>query len=81
MHLEFDPGERATLVKAFEAWGSAAQVGMAMEELAETITALNHFHRGRVPIQRVIEEFADAIVCVSQVLVTKGDLIGEGSGK
>lgn len=73
MHISLNKDERATLKRAFDKWGENAQIGMAMEELAETITALNHFQRGRVPIGRVIEEFADSIVCVGQVLATKGD--------
>lgn len=73
MKIELTYSEQQILKRAFERWGEQKQIGMGMEECAETITALNHFERGRVPIGRVIEEFADAFVCVGQVLHTKGD--------
>lgn len=73
MKIELTYSEQQVLRRAFERWGDQKQIGMAMEECAETITALNHFERGRVSINKVVEEFADAFVCVSQVLHTKGD--------
>lgn len=68
MRLELTYSEIRVLEKAFERWGNQKQIGMAMEECAETITALNHFERGRCDINKVIDEFADAFVCVGQVI-------------
>lgn len=73
MKIGLTYSEQQVLSRAFERWGDQKQIGMGMEECAETIAALNHFERGRVPIQTVIDEFADAFVCVAQVLHTKGD--------
>ena len=73
MKLDLTYSELQVLTRAFERWGDQKQIGMAMEECAETITALNHFERNRVPVRKIIEEFADAFVCVAQVLHVKGD--------
>ena len=65
--IQFSDGDRETMRRAIEAWGDK-QYGMAIEELAETIVAINRFQRGRVPFLTVVQEFADAVVCVGQLL-------------
>lgn len=66
MLFEPHPLELRILHEAHDRWGLEHEHRMAVEELAETITALCHFGRDRVPINKVIEEMGDAIVCVAQ---------------
>lgn len=69
MRIEWEDGDLDILKRAFDKWGNAKQCGMAMEELCETAVEVNHFERGREDtIDKVLHEFADAVVCVGQVL-------------
>lgn len=68
MKIILTPEEREIWTEAWRRWGPDHQTVMACEETSETITAVTHFARGRVPIEKVIEEFADAFVCVGQVI-------------
>lgn len=54
---------RATLDK----WGKEAQYDQMVEECAELITALKHFHRGKVGQQAVIDELADVTLMLGQL--------------
>jgi hypothetical protein len=49
-------------------WGGASQFGMAIEELAELITALRHFDRGKCGIKKLAEELADVILMSEQII-------------
>ena len=71
MIFEANSSELAVLRKARERWGEDHEQRMATEELSETITAICHFGRGRVPISSVIEELGDAIVCVAQMVYSE----------
>jgi len=68
MELDLTDLDYETLERALDRWGKPDQTRAAMEELAETITAISHEDRGREPMQKVIDEFADAAVCVLQVI-------------
>lgn len=68
MQFDLTDQDYETLELAFDRWGEHHQNRAAMEELAETITAISHRERGREPMQAVIDEFADAFVCVAQVI-------------
>ena len=68
MRIELTSDERKIWEKAIDRWGSNHQIIMAVEESAEVIQALAHFQRGRSGINKVIEEFGDAFVCVGQVI-------------
>ncbi len=57
----------ATLLKeAINKWGVDAQENQLIEECAELIVAVNHFKRGRVPINKVAEEMADVRIMINQ---------------
>ena len=68
MKIILTPEERAIWVEAWRRWGDDHQARMAMEECAETITAVAHLARGRCNVHKVIEEFADSFVCTGQVI-------------
>ncbi len=68
MKIILTPEERKIWVEASRRWGEYHQTNMAMEECAETITAVSHYDRGREQIDKVLEEFGDAFVCVGQVI-------------
>lgn len=68
MFLEISSSNYTVLEKAYELFGEHDQNRAAMEECAETIVAISHFERGRVDVDQVIAEFADAFVCVAQVI-------------
>lgn len=46
------------------------QINQMLEELGELIVATNHFRRGRVGIEELVEEMADCILTISQALAT-----------
>ena len=52
---------------ALEKWGRQAQLGMAIEEMAELIQALNKFNRGKVSLDSISEEIADVEIMMEQL--------------
>lgn len=54
--------------KAINLWGEDLQYGMLCEECGELISALNHYRRGRVDRDDVLEEMADTIIMIKQIL-------------
>jgi NTP pyrophosphatase (non-canonical NTP hydrolase) len=52
---------------AIACWGVEAQTAMVIEELAETIVAISHYQRGRVPSEEVASEIADACITLAQL--------------
>lgn len=62
---------------AIDAWGQAAQVGVAVEELAELAAACQRFFgRGRGTVDDVAEEIADVeIVCCQLRALVGGRLV------
>lgn len=66
------------LQNALDTWGYDAQLGMANEELAELITAINQFKRGRIDKKQLASEIADSFIMVSQMAIMVGeDLVQE----
>lgn len=55
--------------RAIACWGVEAQTAMVIEELAETIVAISHYQRGRVPSEEVASEIADAHITLAQLEV------------
>jgi hypothetical protein len=57
--------------EAIDRWGEASQLNQATEELAETIVAINKYRRypSRKTRLDLIEECADSIIMIQQVLV------------
>jgi len=73
MKIEPNLGDLATWHAARGKWGIVHEDGMAVEELAETITAINHMSRGRDgSAEEFIEELADAVVCSFQIVENNG---------
>jgi NTP pyrophosphatase (non-canonical NTP hydrolase) len=54
---------------ALDKWGMNAQLDQMAEECAEFIIALNHFRRGRINEQQLLEEIADVSVMVQEMKV------------
>lgn len=52
---------------AVSKWGENEQVWMAIEEMGELLTALNHFRRGRASIAELCEEIADVTIMTGQL--------------
>lgn len=52
---------------ALEKWGRQAQLGMAIEEMAELIQAINKFSRGKVSVDSISEEIADVEIMMEQL--------------
>ncbi len=48
-------------------WGKTAQYDQAIEECAELIASLQHFSRGKVDDQAVIDELADVTLMIGQL--------------
>ena len=52
---------------ALEQWGLKAQIGMCIEEMGEALTAINHYDRGRIGVEELVEEFVDVYIMMSQM--------------
>ena len=52
--------------KAVKKWGIMSQVSMLMEELSELLVAMNHYNRGRVDKDKVVEELVDAYMMIEE---------------
>ena len=59
--------------EAIDKWGEQAQSDQAIEECAELIATLKHYRRGRVENQAVIDELADVILMVGQLVYMFGE--------
>ena len=55
------------LNKAIDEWGEDAQLDMAIEEMSELITALQHRRRERISDDDVAEEIADVKILIRQL--------------
>lgn len=58
---------------AIEKWGHEAQFEQAVEECAELIAAIKHFRRGKVVEQVVVDELADVLLMVGQMVHMLGE--------
>ncbi len=67
------PHERDIYRKSLARWGEDAQFQQAIEECAELIVTLQHFARGRVGRQTVIDELADVSLMVGQLAYMFGE--------
>jgi len=56
--------------KAIKLWGKELQFGMLSEECGELLTAINQWRRGRVDKSKVVEEMADVMIMIRQIMVT-----------
>lgn len=68
--------------EALALWGPLAQMGVAMEECAELIVAINQLLRGRVEHDAVAEEVADVeIMCKQLRLIVGNELVDTAKEK
>ncbi len=59
--------------RTLKKWGEQAQFDQAIEECAELIAALQHFARGKVDRDAVINELADVYLMVGQLMYMFGE--------
>lgn len=52
---------------ATETWGAIAQERVAYEELGEAMTAIARYGRGRISVEDLVDEIADARIMLAQV--------------
>jgi NTP pyrophosphatase (non-canonical NTP hydrolase) len=57
---------------AIRHWGQEAQIGMAIEECAELIAALQQYGRGRTTAEEVGGEIADVMIMCEQLRLIYG---------
>lgn len=50
------------------------QINQMLEELGELIVAVNHYRRGRIGLEPLVEEMADVVLTISQSLATLSDI-------
>ena len=64
---------REIYAKTLEKWGEKAQYDQAIEECAELIASLQHYARGKVEKDAVINELADVFLMVGQLTYMFGE--------
>jgi NTP pyrophosphatase (non-canonical NTP hydrolase) len=64
---------RDLYARTIEKWGETAQHQQAVEECAELIATLQHFARGKVARDVVIDELADVYLMVGQLIYMFGE--------
>lgn len=68
--------DMSTLERCVEKWGPDFQMELAIEEIGEcveqlgkTLKSFNHFRRGRIERDEMMEEFADVFLMMQQMRV------------
>jgi NTP pyrophosphatase (non-canonical NTP hydrolase) len=64
---------REIYAKTISKWGEAAQYDQTIEECAELIATLQHFARGKVDKDAVVNELADVFLMVGQLTYMFGE--------
>jgi len=64
---------REIYAKTISKWGEQAQYDQTVEECAELITSLQHFARGKVDKETVVDELADVFLMVGQLTYMFGE--------
>ncbi len=64
---------RDLYMKTIDKWGEEAQYDQMIEECAELIATLQHFARGKVAQDVVIDELADVFLMVGQLTYMFGE--------
>lgn len=64
---------RDIYAKTIDKWGEKAQFDQAIEECAELIATLQHFSRGKVGRDAVVNELADVFLMVGQLTYMFGE--------
>ena len=58
---------------AVQKWGRDAQFEQVVEECAELIAAIKHFRRDKVSEQVIVDELADVLLMVGQMVYMLGE--------
>ena len=64
---------REIYAKTISKWGEKAQYEQTVEECAELIASLQHFARGKVDKETVINELADVFLMIGQLTYMFGE--------
>ncbi len=64
---------RDLYAKTIDKWGEKAQYDQMIEESAELIATLQHFARGKVSSEDVVDELADVFLMVGQLTYMFGE--------
>ncbi|MGK2905844.1 MAG: antitoxin [Desulfuromonadales bacterium] len=64
---------REIYAKTISKWGESAQYDQTIEECAELIATLQHFARGKVDKDAVVNELADVFLMVGQLTYMFGE--------
>jgi NTP pyrophosphatase (non-canonical NTP hydrolase) len=64
---------REIYAKTISKWGEEAQYDQTIEECAELIATLQHFARGKVDKDAVVNELADVFLMVGQLTYMFGE--------
>jgi NTP pyrophosphatase (non-canonical NTP hydrolase) len=64
---------RSLYTKTISKWGEKAQYDQMIEECAELIATLQHFARGKVSEDVVVDELADVFLMVGQLTFMLGE--------
>ena len=64
---------RDIYMKTIDKWGEKAQYDQMIEECAELIATLQHFARGKVEQNVVVDELADVYLMVGQLTYMFGE--------
>jgi NTP pyrophosphatase (non-canonical NTP hydrolase) len=64
---------REIYAKTISKWGEEAQYDQTIEECAELIATLQHFARGKVDKDTVVNELADVFLMVGQLTYMFGE--------
>lgn len=64
---------RDIYVRAINKWGEKAQHAQAIEECAELIATLQHYARGKVDRDAVVQELADVYLMIGQLAYMFGE--------
>lgn len=64
---------REIYAKTIDKWGEKAQYEQSVEECAELIATLQHFGRGKVDRQVVVDELADVYLMLGQLIYMFGE--------
>lgn len=79
MKIIISKKDEKLMIDAIEKWGEMSQIGMAVEECGEFLSAINKYYRGRIDKKEVMEEVADVILMMLQmsVLLGRKDLLDD----
>lgn len=72
MSQNYELSTNEILTEALHRFGIKNQTDLAIEEMSELITAISHYHRGRIESTEVISEIADVYIMIQQLMLWFG---------